>query len=253
MTKKPPLAVYADLENISPKMLPVVVDYLSTAWELTLKRAYTNDLSQASRSMLSSLKFEHVEVKRHVKRKNAVDFCITCDIMEQFFLGDVRGFALLTSDPDFIEAVLRVKKCLPIYVFGADSTPLELQHAASEFKSLNKLCDKPNNLNHTASVAEQCNPEQLRDLIAQFVEEISSAGPPTVARFSAYLKQRAPGFTPARYGARSVSALLKRLGGFILTEITTEFGGVVDYHLALAKPQAAVVRPESDMHLAGSV
>ena len=249
MTTKPSLAVYADLENISPKMVPVVVENLSAAWELTLKRAYVNGLSPVSRSMLRSMDFELIEPKRHVKRKNATDFRVTCDILEHLFLGTMCGFALLTSDSDFIEPVLKIKKYLPIYVFGMDNTPLELQRAATEFRLLRKPQPHPNSPDRGSTLAGQSDSERLRVLIASYVEEFSSTSKQlTVARFGAYLKQRYPEFAPTRYGAQSVSALLRRLGGFVLTEIRTDSGRVVDYRVALAQPQLAIIHPNSELH-----
>ena len=135
MKVKPPLGVFVD-ESIAPWMLPSAVELLSGEWQLIVKRIYTRSLSEKSQLIVQSLQFDHVDVASAPRRKNAVDFVITCDMLEELYRGELAAFALFTNDGDFVEPVSRIKKHVAIYVFGRDYAPIELQQAATEFTLL---------------------------------------------------------------------------------------------------------------------
>lgn len=226
---RPRLGVFVDLENVGLKSLMPAVHYLSANWEVTFKRAYANDLSEKSQLALRSLGFEPIDVRRPVKRKNCIDFVITCDLMEQLFRNTVSALALVTSDSDFVEPVLRVKQRLPIYVFGALCSPEELRKAATEFRFLEEL--KRNQQQALPSSPDaMIATDELKAQITSHVENFRSRLEQlTIARLGVQLRRTDPTFNTRRFGARKLSSLVRRLGGFILEELRTEAGTLADY------------------------
>ena len=226
---RPRLGVFVDLENVGLKSLMPAVHYLSEKWEVTIKRAYASDLSEKSQLALHALGFEPIDVRRPVKRKNSIDFVITCDLMEQLFRSTVSAFALVTSDADFIEPVLRVRERLPIYVFGALCSPEELQRAATEFRFLEEL-KRNQQQSLPSSLDAMPATDELRAQITSHVEGFRSRLEQlTIARLGVQLRRTDPTFNAGRFGARKLSSLVRRLGGFILEELRTESGMLADY------------------------
>jgi hypothetical protein len=244
------ISVHVDADNVSVTAIPHILDCLAPTWTPTIRKAFGIGLVQKQTKILHENGFEAIEVVRNVPRKNSTDISLVCSLMEEYFLGRVKGMALVTSDSDFTAPVRYIRDHgLPIFVFGNEKTPPSLQSAATQFYILRRPEYKP--AIGLAPIPGDYDPE-LRMKIATLVEDFSAVTvTPTLAKFGTFLKNRDPSFT-TRYSARSLSTLLKRLGGFILTEIRTDTGVLADYRLGLARPRPTAIDLESRIQI-GSV
>lgn len=77
--------------------------------------------------------------------------------------------------------------------------------------------------------------DHIRSRMADLINEIGrDQRPLTLNRLSRTIGQRDPVFTPKRYGCKSLSALLVKLGGFTIKRVEGKGGGTSDYTVSAA-------------------
>ena len=239
---RPDLAVLVDADNISPKMIPEILDHLRPNWNLTVRKAFGAVLAQ-KQTILRVTGFEPVEVLPNTLRgKNVTDIALVSAMMPELFFRRVHGFAVATGDSDFTEPVLKIRSLgIPIMVFGPKSTPLCLRAACSRFYELSMHPSEADNQQCAATPKPNgFDADRLRSRIAMLFKEFAAGNRNlTVMHFGNYVKRRDPQLSMKRYGAKSITTLLRRLGGFQLKEIKNEDGVLVDHWLALGSHQKA--------------
>ena len=233
---RPDIALFIDIDNISPRSIPEVLDYLLPNWNVPVRKAFGVGLA-AKNAILRATGVEPIEVLPNLPTKqNVTDFALLASLMPELFFRRVHGFAIASGDSDFTAPVQQLRSLgLPVIVFGPESTPLCLQRACSQFRVIKAACVEPDTHQDTlAQHPPSLGPEQIRDwLIDLFSDFANNPGDLTVARFGQFLRRRNPQFTAKQYGAKSTSALLRHLGGFQLTELRNDAGTLTDYTLAL--------------------
>jgi hypothetical protein len=243
---RPDLAVLVDADNISPKMIPEIIEYLLPNWNLTVRKAFGAELAQ-KQTILRETGFEPVEVLPNTLRgKNVTDIALVSAMLPELFFRRVHGFAVATGDSDFTEPVLQIRSLgIPIMVFGPKTTPLCLRAACSRFYELSMHPVDAGNQQCTAPPRMYgFDADRLRSRVTMLFRDFAASNRDlTVMRFGHYLKRRDPQLTGKRYGAKSITTLLRRLGGFQLTEIKNNDGVLVDYALAFASHQKAIDKP----------
>ena len=243
---RPDIALFVDVDNVPARSIPEILEQLLSDWNVPVRKAFGAGLASKN-TMLRASGVEPIEVLPNlpVKRKNTTDFALLASLMSELFHRRVHGFAIASGDSDFTAAVQVIRSLgLPVIVFGPENTPLCLQKAGSQFRII-RTAYAPNI--HQQTLVQHpslCGPGQLRDwLIDSFEEFARNPGNRTVARFGQLLRRRDPHFTAQRFGAGSTSALLRKIGGFQLTELRNEAGTLIDYTLALATHRLSVVDP----------
>lgn len=244
---RPDLAVLIDADNIPLRVIPDVLDCLLPNFNVSVRKAFGAGLTQKLAN-LRETGFEPIEVLPNTpKGKNVTDIALVSAMIPELFFRRVHGFAVVTGDSDFTGPVLQIRNLgIPILVFGPPNTPLCLQSACSRFYTLK--VHQVNSDHQMIAVPPTQSPydlDELRSRIAVLFREfsVSHGGDLTATRFGHYLKS-CHQFSAKHYGARSISKLLKRLGGFQLTEIKNQAGTLLDYKLDLGAHRKSIEYPE---------
>jgi hypothetical protein len=241
---RPDIALFIDSDNFPAKSIAQVVDQLLADWNVPVRKAFGAGLVPKTNTILRAAGVEPIEVLPNLPGKNCTDFALVASLMAELFHRRVHGFAIASGDSDFTAAVHVIRSLgLPVIVYGPENTPLCLQKAGSQFRSI-RTSNAPNI--HQQTLVQQpslCGPGQLRDWLIDSFEEFakSPGGPLTLARFGQLLRRRDPHFTAQRYGLGSTSALLRKTGGFQLKELRNKSGTLIDYTLALTTHRLSVV------------
>jgi len=236
----PKLALLIDVENVSPAMLPSILETLKQTWDPFLRRAYGSDLAPC-RKILTDCGISPVQLLRNVKGKSISDQAICIGCMEILHAGRANGICLVSGDSDFTQLVFHVREQnVPILVFGNESTPSALRNACTEFhiiprQSNNRTrpyIDSDAGVVHKLGKAE-IDADHLKDRLHELYREFISINELcTVDIFGGFVRQKIPSFSCKQYSARSISSLLRRLGGFELRGITNNDQIVVNYEVS---------------------
>ncbi|MDN2580887.1 NYN domain-containing protein [Aquibium sp. ELW1220] len=144
--------------------------------------------------------------------KNAADIALVIAAMDLLHGGGVDGFAIVSSDTDFVRLGTRIREAgLPVYGFGPWGTSERFRKACTRFLfSENLMPDTPA---HPAIIGRRPLQEprdagnEIRDAIARLHPGVG--GWVGVEDLDRELVRHAPDFDPRTYGKRTLLELLK--------------------------------------------
>jgi hypothetical protein len=161
--------------------------------------------------------------------------------MKELNRGYADGYAIVSSDSDLTALTEAIRESgKHVLVFGNEKTPLSLRMAASEFQLLedNRSHDKGQSLQTRDQVCkgemgspDPCSSPLRLNLQRLLNEHTIAPGKVTVDVFSQIVRKSDPGFSPKRHGARSMTSLLRKLGGFTLRPIRNGNGSIANYQV----------------------
>ena len=124
------IAVLFDGDNANPKYVQTIVGLVSGFGQVVLKKVY------ADWSMVSPKKWINPSLIHHIKpeqvfnfnyRKNASDFALLADALEMAFKKEVDTICIVSSDSDFIEVIMRLRKYnVQTIVIGSPAASMSL-------------------------------------------------------------------------------------------------------------------------------
>jgi hypothetical protein len=231
-------ALFIDADNVRITAIPRILEILKADWLPIKMRAYGTEIRQRQRG-LREYGVMPVEVIPVRPGKNSVDLVLTIDALEELFSGKADSIAIASGDSDFTPLALKIREHgRPILIFGHSFTPPALRAAATQFHCIGWFQKAPEMHGSQTDCLESstdCPPglnarHVLRSRMVELVCELARTEEPvTIDRLGGIIVDRDPTFSPKRYGARSLSALLNDLGGFMLSPVEGEIGSVKDY------------------------
>lgn len=243
------MAVFIDIENINPVAIPPLFDRIVLTWDPFIRRAYGSCLPERHKILLENGVMP-VEVIRNAPGKNSSDHALINDAMRELSQGCADAFGIVSGDGDFAKLALKIReRGKQILVFGPKNTALALRRSCTEFCNL--VGNRKRKKKRRAKLQAQHTPcpdgsimpvdDLLREALCRlFKEHAGESGRTTVEVFSKLVNQQKPFVSPKRYGARSMTSLLKKLGVFELRQIRNSLGVVTNYEVILRHAQPAV-------------
>jgi hypothetical protein len=214
-------ALFIDADNVRVTAIPLILEILTPEWLPIKMRAYGTQMRQKQR-LLRDNGVMPVEIVPVQPGKDSADLTMIIDAMEELYCGQAHSIAIASGDSDFTPLALKIReRGKPVLVFGHSFTPLALRKAATKFHCVGWFQQEPD--------GEVNSFDRLRSRMADLINEIGNDQEQvTLVRLSGTIGQRDPIFTPKKYGCKSSSTLLVKLG-FTLTVVKDKKGAATDY------------------------
>ena len=274
------LAVLIDADNISHKMLDVVLSEVPRYGVATYRRIYGDftDPQQAGwRSKLLENAIMPIQQFSNVKSheagekagKNATDSTLIIDAMDILYAGKVDGFIIVSSDSDFTRLAQRLRESnMQVIGMGMSHTARSFQNACTTFVNIERLSrlkyegeDSQMAGGGTAFESEdspRVSVDDIAEVIAAIVRGNDDKGmPTTLSSVGDGLKNRFPDFDVRNYGYTKLSQMVSDMERFSVLEV----GGTQHVRIAIAPGKRREVsdyiverlkrEPSHSMQLAG--
>ena len=231
----PRLALFIDADNISLQVAPGIMGCLSAKWAVCYRRAYGLNLLNEE-EILRKHSIVPVEVLNNTPGKNATDFALVIDAMEELCLGRSDAICVVSADGDLTRLVQRIReRGKSAIVFGKDTTAAALRSACSEFHPIEGFQatrnvegkTKPQRKSAERPVAPpQAETEAaVRNELHQAFRNFSvDSGTVTLERFGQFLKESHPRLAPPKFGLSRLKPYLERIGGFMIQPLAKSDG-----------------------------
>ena len=242
--RRPRLALFIDADNVKLQEAPGILDCLSGNWDVSYRRAYGLNL-QAGEEILRRHSIVPVEVLNNTSGKNATDFALVVDAMEELCLGPSEAICIVSADGDFTRLVQRIReRGKTAIIFGKGTTAAALRGACTEFHAIESL-RSPLNTREKKATPKRPAPASLKTPPAETERRVRkgleeaflkfSAGSETITldRFGQFLKQSHPKLAPPKFGLRRLKPYLERIGGFEVQPIAKSDGVAGKYRIVL--------------------
>ena len=105
----PRLALFIDADNVNLQIAPGIVNRLSAHWDVCYRRAYGLNLLN-DQETLRQQSIVPVEVLQNSPGKNATDFALVIDAMEELCLGHCEAICIVSADGDYTRLVQRIRE-----------------------------------------------------------------------------------------------------------------------------------------------
>ena len=117
-------ALFIDADNVRLTAIPQILETLMLEWTPIKMRAYGTQIGSRHK-ILRDHGFLPVEVIPVLSGKNAVDFVLTIDALDELFCGHADSIAIASGGSDFTPLALKVREHgKPILIFGHSFAPL---------------------------------------------------------------------------------------------------------------------------------
>jgi hypothetical protein len=240
----PRLALFIDADNISLHVAPGILDCLSASWDVAYRRAYGLN-PEAEEEILRHHSISPVKVLNNTPGKNATDFALVIDAMEELCLGHSDAICIVSADGDFRRLVQRIReKGKTAIVFGKETTPAALHSACSEFHPI-KALQSPRNPQQKiaapkkpAPLASRTSQTETEATVRNGLQQVFrnfSSGTETVTleRFGQFLKESYPKLAPPKFGFSRLKPFLQQVGGFRIQPIAKGESGAGRFRITL--------------------
>ncbi len=231
LTKDINIALLVDVDNISSKYTPNILNELSKYGKVTIRRLY-GDWSQGRlRGWLNiAQKYSLTPIMQpnNTPGKNASDIGLIIDAMDILYSEQVQGFCIASSDGDFNKLATRIREAGMLVIgMGEKKTPESFRASCERFVFLD-LYDQENE--ESAGVVADTAYEQdsgdiedrsgIENAIVKMVADNEADGKPTgLGEIGSRLIKIYPDFDIRSYGFSKLSTFLKDLDSI---EVITE-------------------------------
>lgn len=149
-------AILIDGDNISAEYIKTILDEISNKGIATYKRIY-GDWTKPNLGRWKEVLLEYsitpMQQYSYTVGKNATDSAMIIDAMDILYSGKVEGFCLATSDSDFTKLASRLRESGMVVIgMGEEKTPRPFISACDEFKFVDKLSKKLDNIADLKSI-----------------------------------------------------------------------------------------------------
>ena len=142
---EPRLAVLIDVDNVSYKVLDILLPEIAKIGNAAVKRVYGDFTSSAHacwKEKLQKYALKPVSQFAYTVGKNASDSALIIDAMDLLYTKHFDGFCIVSSDSDFTGLAVRIREeGLKVYGFGQEKTPEAFRNACSRFIFIEQLKD----------------------------------------------------------------------------------------------------------------
>lgn len=264
----PKMGVFIDLDNVKADAVSLVLNHLSSDWNLTCRRAYGSGTAK-HKSAFHSNGVLPIEVLPNTPGKNSTDIALVIDVVLAVCSGIVDAFCIVSGDGDYTRLALMIReKGKKVLVVGGSTTPKSLRSACSEFIDLDDLRSTlaltatPNSRSSStapskaensglagdpiksevpigpqvdAEIEHSCAatpPVQIKaaDVIHLIRELTGDRGKTTLKAINAKCSRRYANFSPKMCGSRRWITLLRTMNVFTIEPIKNkQTGHILDY------------------------
>ena len=223
MADKTKIALFIDADNVSPKIIPAIMDELANSYgEVTYRRAYRNwALPNADwQRVIERYTIQPVYQANNVKGKNSADIKLIIDAMDALYMGAADAFCIVSSDSDFTALVIRLresgKDVIGIGMHDTVKDDSALARACSKFIFIENLLDEGDASSGKGGVSEG-DKDEIERVINEIVLANGDAdGKMNMSQLKDALVNRHPEFDTRSYGFSSFSKFLASFRGFEL-------------------------------------
>ncbi len=208
------IALLIDSENVSAKYIKSVYDEIAKYGKLIIARFY-GDLAKLSKE------WHHTALDYAIKPmhqynvasgKNAADMAMALDAQEMMYTAKVNTFFLVTSDSDFTPLAMKLKEG-GMHVVGVgneDKVTSAFKSSCNEFKYFEYLNDDDDEDDHASDLPnDNIKSNEIEDLIKDIIIENGVDNKIQLSRLGDILVNRFSDFDARKYGAKSLSSLVK--------------------------------------------
>lgn len=246
------IAVLIDAENVSPHNIEGVLQELSKYGTTSVRRIYGDWSSQQLAGWKAKIQQHSLKPQQQftfTKGKNSSDIALVIDAMDLLHISKMQGFAIVSSDSDFIGLAQRLREAKAhVYGFGNRNTPEAFRNACATFHffdaleiddnagSLEPARTKSKGLS-SENVEKADSPPQrlstkrlrqdtalvglLRSVIAASEDEDGWA---QLSLIGATLRNRSPEFDPRNWGYAKLKDLIKAVDLFEVSRVQADNG-----------------------------
>ncbi len=215
------LAVLFDAENIPVISVDGIFDELTTLGRAVVRRAY-GDFGRLQTEAWSEACVRHDISERQcrgfARGKNAADLRLTIDAMDLIHGKTVDGFAVASSDTDFVPLAERLREeRMPYFGFGNARAPERLRQASTRFYFVENLVPPGSPGIMKRQATPLLRPLDLVPLLRSAIVAFRDQdGWLSVETLQEKLLEYDRSFDARSYGFRQLADLLDRLRGFVV-------------------------------------
>ena len=230
-TRSPRLAVLIDADNASAKIADGLFEEIAKIGEASVRRIYgdfSNDRSKGWAAILSKHAIIPQQQFANIPGKNASDIALVIDAMDLLHSRRLDGFCLVSSDSDFTRLAARIREHgVDAFGFGGQKTPESFRKACHRFfYTENLLGGTAKNKDAAARSQPLQQLDEATSIITEVIAQMNGKdGWVALAEVGKYLRKRASGFSPRKFGSSSkLNDLVKRTNAF---EVDQPKGGTM--------------------------
>ncbi len=220
MPKESKVALLIDCDNVSHKSIEGVIDELSKYGKVNIRHAYGNWKSESMKGWEEKLHphaIKPIQQFAYTKGKNATDAAMIIDAMDLLYTQNIDAFALMTSDSNFTQLVMRIlSNGVNVYGFGEKKTPMPFVKACSLFiytENLEQAEDgeeKPTKVESSKKPRNELRADTgLVKLLRTAVEQSEEGdGWSHLGQVGQYISNKTS-FSPVNYGYKKLGDLIR--------------------------------------------
>ncbi len=223
MAEQAKIALFIDADNVSPKIIPAIMDELTgTYGEVTYRRAYRNwAIPNADwQDIVARYSMQPIYQASNVRGKNSADIKLIIDAMDALYAGAADTFCIVSSDSDFTALVIRLRES------GKDVIGIGMHDTVKDDSALARACSKFIFIENLVGDGEQASgkgdfAEADRDGIERAVSDLVLAnadadGKMNISQLKDALVNQRPDFDERSFGFSAFSKFLNSFRRFEL-------------------------------------
>ncbi|KAJ9131714.1 NYN domain, limkain-b1-type [Coniochaeta hoffmannii] len=228
------LAVLIDADNAQPSKAAPLLAEVAKYGHAHVKRAYGDWAGSGLKGWKEQLlkhAIQPIQQFAYTQGKNSTDMAMIIDAMDLLYSGKFDGFCLVSSDSDFTRLAVRIRESgLSVYGFGSRTTPKPFVVACDRFVYVENFADPEKHAARSeggvvppqkcaAPVAEVGKDSRVVRQLETAVEEASDDdGWAALCDVGNLIIKRQPDFDPRTFGYSKLSALVRAIRSFELTQ-----------------------------------
>ncbi|TVP85926.1 MAG: NYN domain-containing protein [Acholeplasmataceae bacterium] len=218
------IALLIDSENVSVKYIKVVINEIAKYGKIVISRFYgdLNKLSKEWHQTAIDFAIKPMHQYNVASGKNAADLAMALDALEMMYQERVNTFFIVTSDSDFTPLAMKLKEG-GMHVVGVGNekkVTSAFKMACNEFKYFEYLGDDEDE-EELATTKPVDIKGEIVDIIMDIIVESGVDNKIQLSRLGDILTNRFSDFDSRKYGAKSLSSLVKTIEGVEITQEKT--------------------------------
>lgn len=237
------IALMIDSENVSPKYIKPVMNEISKYGKIVIARFYgdVNNLSKEWHKTATDHAIKPVHQYNVAIGKNAADMAMALDAQEMMYQEKVNCFFIVSSDSDFTPLAVKLREG-GMHVIGVGNekkvTPA-FRSSCNEFKYFEYLDDSEEEEEEVKPA--RSSKQEIEILIKSIIVENGVDNKIQLSRLGDILVNRFSDFDPRKYGAKSLSSLVKAIDGLSLSLEKTTSYVTLNSRISIKDIQASII------------
>ena len=214
------IAILIDGDNAQPKLLEHILEEVSKAGIVTIRRIYgdwTSSNMKGWKEQLNVNAVQPIQQFSYTKGKNSTDSTLIIDAMDILHGKLVDGFCIVSSDSDYTRLATRIREeGIFVMGIGEKKTPEPFVKACERFIYTENLDIEDEKPKRRLKVSDQKLIKMLRKAFYMVVEEDESAH---MGKVGEALRKINPGFDVREYGFHSLTSMFRSLNKHFVVDV----------------------------------